>query len=86
MKEGRAVSEQSPRVTQSVGAHEEIYFLIARIVNIIAVEKFVKRRVSGHVGRRKSRFFRRRRKAGSEGEERGHEVALKDDLWRENCN
>ena len=33
VKEGRAVSEQSPQVTQSVGAHEEIYFLIARIVN-----------------------------------------------------
>lgn len=53
---------------------------------IIAVEKFVERRVSGHVGRRKSRFFRWRRKAGSEGEERGHEAVLNGDLWRENHN
>lgn len=54
------------------------------MLTVIAVGKFVKRRVSGDVGRRKSHFFRWRRKAGVEGKERGHGAALKGDLWREN--
>ena len=36
--------------------------------------------MSGDVGRRKSHFFRWKRKAGVEGKERGHEAALKGDF------
>ena len=66
-REGTAASKQNPRFPGLLGYMKTSTFLEQGLSTVTAVRMFVKRRMSGDVGRRKSHFFRWRRKAEMDG-------------------